>query len=254
LELYVLGQVLPEEALAIEELAQHDSAVAAELLAIQSGIESYAMAYGVQPGVSVKEKLFSKVIVQETAKIVPLKAAGSFVKSTTAMSSWKWVAAASFLLFFGSVALNILLYDKYKDTNKSLGQSRYELASLEEKSKMMEEEMQVVQSKYSVPVALKGMDPAPDANAKIFWMKNTGEVYIDPSNLPDVPAGKQYQLWVIVDGKPISAGMILISGKGNKCHIHKMRSFGKAEAFAVTLENEMDNPAPKGPMYVMGKM
>ena len=33
-----------------------------------------------------------------------------------------------------------------------------------------------------------------------------------------------------------------------------MKSFGKAEAFAVTLEKEKGNPTPEGPMFVMGKM
>jgi len=103
-------------------------------------------------------------------------------------------------------------------------------------------------------VSLKGLEAAPDAAAKIFWMQNTGEVFIDPSNLPDAPAGKQYQLWAIVDGKPVDAGMILTSKKGDKYRIQKMKTFGKAEAFAVTLEPEKGNPTPQGPMFVMGKM
>jgi anti-sigma-K factor RskA len=85
-------------------------------------------------------------------------------------------------------------------------------------------------------------------------MKNTGEVYIDPSNLPEAPAGKQYQLWAIVDGKPVDGGMIITTKKDNKYRIQKMKTFGKAEAFAVTLETEGGNPTPKGDMYVLGKM
>src|SRR6185436_617185 len=110
--------------------------------------------------------------------------------------------------------------------------------SLEEEKKIMDEGMQVVQSKYSIPVALKGMEASPGAAAKIFWMQNTGEVFIDPSNLPEAPAGKQYQLWGIVDGKPVDGGMILTSSKDKKYRIQKMKTFGKAEAFAITLETE----------------
>ena len=85
-------------------------------------------------------------------------------------------------------------------------------------------------------------------------MKNTGEVYIDPSNLPEAPSGKQYQLWAIVDGKPVDGGLIISTKKGDKYQIQKMKTFGKAEAFAVTLETTGGNPTPKGDMYVMGKM
>jgi RNA polymerase sigma-70 factor (ECF subfamily) len=38
-----------------------------------------------------------------------------------------------------------------------------------------------VTNKYAQPVVLKGTPRAPDALAKIFWLKNTGQVYVDPS-------------------------------------------------------------------------
>ena len=120
----------------------------------------------------------------------------------------------------------------------------------------MKNDLSVVQSRYSEPVALRGLAAAPEAAAKIFWMKNTGEVYIDPSNLPEAPEGKQYQLWGIVDGKPVDGGLIISSKKGNQYRIQKMKVFSnvKVQAFAVTLENAGGNPTPKGEMYVMGQM
>ena len=150
--------------------------------------------------------------------------------------------------------MNIVNYNKYTQAKNDLTSTQQSLAALEERNQSMEADMSVVQSKYSVPVALKGLEAAPDAAAKIFWMQNTGEVFIDPSNLPEAPQGKQYQLWAIVDGKPVDAGMILTSKNGDRYRIQKMKSFGKAEAFAVTLEKEKGNPTPEGPMFVMGKM
>jgi anti-sigma-K factor RskA len=84
-------------------------------------------------------------------------------------------------------------------------------------------------------------------------MKNTGEVYVDPTNLPDPAAGKQYQLWAIVDGKPVDAGMI--STQKGVYKIQKMKSFGKAQAFAITLENEGGSPTPTmAEMYVIAEI
>lgn len=117
----------------------------------------------------------------------------------------------------------------------------------------MNKDIDVMTNKNSLPVVLNGTPHAPDALAKIFWMKNTGEVYVDPTYLPQAPAGKQYQLWAIVDGKPIDAGMISTS-KG-VYHIQKMKSFGKAEAFAITLEKAGGSPTPNmKEMYVMSKI
>ena len=251
LELYAAGLTSEKETLDVEQWIDEYPEVAAELQEITASLESYAHANGLQPGEEVKDRIFARVKEEQLAKVIPLPARGDL---KVVMPFWKMIAAAAILLLTGSIVLNIITYNKYTETGKDLITAKQELDSLEEENSQMAANMNVVQSKYSVPVALKGLEAAPEAAAKIFWMQNTGEVFIDPSNLPDVPAGKYYQLWAIVDGKPVDGGMILISGKGDKYRIQKMKSFGKAEAFAVTLESEKDNPAPKGPMFVMGKM
>jgi hypothetical protein len=50
--------------------------------------------------------------------------------------------------------------------------------------------------------------------------------------LPAPALGKQYQLWAIVDGKPVDAGIISLQKEIYK--IQKMKSFGSAQAFAIT--------------------
>lgn len=256
LELYAAGLATEEEAKQVSQYRALYPEVAAELAQIEAGVELYAKAHGVQPDPSVKEKILSRIdSIDEVKMTNPAidNATNEAVKAVN-IGYWKFATAASVALLIGSVALNMVMYNKNTGTSKNLEQTQQELASLKEENKIMSGDMEVVQSKYSQPVALHGLEAAPDAAAKIFWMANTGEVYIDPSNLPDAPAGKQYQLWAIVDGKPVDAGMILTSKKGDKYRIQKMKTFGKAEAFAVTLEDGAGNVTPKGPMFVMGKM
>jgi anti-sigma-K factor RskA len=111
----------------------------------------------------------------------------------------------------------------------------------------------VVHSPYSMPVALKGQEVMPDATAKIFWMQNTKEVMVDASNLPDAPSGMQYQFWAIVDGKAVDGGMIITNDKGKKFRMQKMKSFGRAEFFAISLEKEGGSPVPTK-VVSMGKI
>ncbi|MFN3939001.1 MAG: anti-sigma factor domain-containing protein, partial [Chitinophagales bacterium] len=59
------------------------------------------------------------------------------------------------------------------------------------------------------------------------------EVFIVGADLPPTAADKQYQLWAIVDGSPVSAGL-LDSDSTNV--LQKMASFKDAQAFAITLE------------------
>lgn len=255
LELYVAGLTSPEETAQVQQWAKQYPEVASELDEIQSSIETYAINNAIEPDPSIKEKIFSGINKKEQTKIIALKKETTPAKVVKMSSSWKWLAAASVLLLIGSIALNVLFYDKYNEADKNLQQTQQQLADAAESNNSMKEDMNVVQSKYSEPVALHGIGVAPDAAAKIFWMKNTGEVYVDPSNLPDIQQGQQFQLWAIVDGKPVDGGMILTSKKGDKYRIQKMRSFGKAEAFAITIEKEGGSPTPTmDKMVVMGKM
>jgi len=250
IELYALGLASPEERKQVEEWLIQYPVLKAELNDIELGLEGYAQANSIQPVAGTKEKLFAAISHTDlnnddagTAKVIGISPA------------WKWVAAASIILLIGSGILNAVYYNKYLESNTAYQESNKELLASREALNEIDQEMSVVKNKYSLPVALNGLEAAPEAAAKIFWMKNTGEVYIDPSNLPVPPKGKQYQLWAIVDGKPVDGGMISIStAKGNKYSIQKMKTFGKAEAFAVTLEKEGGNPTPQGEMYVMGKM
>jgi len=258
LEIYATGIASREEAKLVQQYVLHYPGVAAELAQIEAGMESYASTFAVQPDPLVKSKIFARISNEENtaSKVISIIDNSSQPKAKIIgiKPYWKFATAASVALLFGSIALNLLMYNQRNDTAKNLQRTKQELASLKEENKVMEGDMQVVQNKYSKPVSLHGLEAAPDAAAKIFWMENTGEVYIDPSNLPETPTGMQYQLWAIVDGKPVDGGMILTSKKGDKYRIQKMKTFGKAEAFAVTLETQAGNTTPKGPMFVMGKM
>jgi len=256
LELYVLGIASEQETAEVIALCEQYPEIEAEIAAIELSLKSYAGLYAVKPAAAVKEKIFSQLNEgsytrsEEPGKLVGIS------------SFWKYAAAAAVILLIGSAILNVVYYSKYKDANKNYQaaviqkkSTEEQLAALEQANSEMKNDMGVIQSKYSEPMVLHGLEKAPDAAAKIFWMKNTtGEVYIDPSNLPDAPAGKQYQFWAIVDGKPVDGGLIVTSKKGDKFRIQKMKAFGKAEAFAVTLEPTGGMPQPTGDMYVMGKM
>jgi hypothetical protein len=234
--------------------------IKAEIDAIESGLEAYAKLHAVEPGNNVKEKIFAKI-----NNVLPNTNGATSTNNGKLVSMspfWKYAAAAAVILLIGSIVLNVVYYDKYETANKNYAaavteknNAQDQLAALEQSNKEMKNDMNVIQSKYSEPVYLHGQPSAPEAAAKIFWMKNTtGEVYIDPSNLPEPPAGMQYQFWGFVDGKPVDGGMIVFTKKGDKYRIQKMKTFGKAEAFAVTLETEGGHPQPQGQVFVMGKM
>lgn len=251
LELYAAGLTSNEESAQVQAWAKQYPEVAAELKAIELGLEDYAQANAVAPGAGVKGKLFTQI--NTPAAVISGNNFAEPAKVIAIKNYWKWTAAAAVVLLIGSAAMNFIYFNKFTTANNNLQQAQEKLSLASEQMTDMNKDMEVVHSPYSMPVSLKGQEVMPDAIAKIFWMQNTKEVMVDASNLPDAPTGMQYQFWAIVDGKPVDGGMIITNDKGKKFRMQKMKSFGRAEFFAISLEKEGGSPVPTK-VVSMGKI
>ena len=233
-----MGLTSAAETAEVAQWAKQYPEVEAEIELIQSGLQTYAEVFAVVPDASVKEKLFAAINTNKAAPVVDLKTADTTAAKVHSISpAWKYAAAASIILLAGSLIFNYMFYNKYQTANTELATTQSELQKQKDIAKAMDDDMSVIANKNAMPVSLKPMPDVRDAAARIYWMQHTKEVYIDPSNLPKAPAGKQYQFWAIVDGVPVNGGIITTEINGKKVHIQKMKSFGKAQAFAVSLED-----------------
>ena len=251
LELYCSGLTSAAETAEVVQWAQQYPEVAAEIEAIQSSLEGYAQAHAIVPDASVKEKIFASINSNEKATpIVKLNAADNRSEKVYAISPvWKYAAAASIVLLIGSMALNVVLNNKYQSANKELASTQTELQQQIASAQSMDTAMRIMGDMHATQVVAKSIDTTADMGAKIYWMKNTSDVYIDPANLPKAPEGKQYEFWAIVEGAPVNGGVITTEINGKKVHVQKMKSFGKVQAFAISLENA--GPAKTKPDKVM---
>ncbi|MGC4104585.1 anti-sigma factor [Ferruginibacter sp.] len=241
LELYAAGLASPQEREQVALWVKEYPEVAAELDAIQSTLEQYAQANAVEPAAGVKDKVFASI---NTATSSGSGIAPTPAKVVAVAGYWKWVAAASIVLLVGSAAMNMLYYNKYNTASDQLKTTQEQLASVQEKNNDAESIVKILRDTNSMPVSLKQTGSAPGTNAKIFWMQDSKEVWVDASNLPDVPSDKQYQFWAIVNGVPVDGGLIITDDKGKKFRMQKMKSFGKADAFAISLEKKGGNATP----------
>ncbi|MCW3086701.1 MAG: hypothetical protein JWQ78_87, partial [Sediminibacterium sp.] len=114
----------------------------------------------------------------------------------------------------------------------------------------MYQSMQMMSDPTVAKVSMPGVAGKESSLATLFWDTRSRDVYILPNKLPPAAAGKQYQLWAIVDGKPVDAGVI-----GACAGLCKMKNIPKASMFAITLENAGGSPTPHlDQMYVAGKV
>lgn len=260
LELYVLGKTTEQETEQVLTWKALHPEVAEELLAIEDSLEQLDFAKAVTPSMDTKKHLFASLNETnkadntrvEQAIVTPIINAITPVKSIN--NNYKYAAAASVALLIGSLLFNMSTYSKYNKASEELAAAEKKIINNNEDVASLQKQLEVPLNNAAQSVVLKSTPNAPansNASAKIFWIKNTNEVYVEPNSLPAVPKGFQYQLWAIVDGKPVDGGMIIYD-KSKKYNIQKMKSFGKAQAFAITLEKEGGSPTPTmEKLYVM---
>jgi hypothetical protein len=105
-------------------------------------------------------------------------------------------------------------------------------------------------------VDLKGQPAAPQASARALWSRSRGLLFA-ASNLPALPAGRTYQLWVI-SGKsaPISDAWTFktdVSGAVTTMFATPV-TLPAPTAMAVTIEPDGGTAAPTGAMYLVGSL
>ncbi len=250
LELYVMGMLPPEEAAKVETLAHLFPEIQQELTIISATFEAGVMQAAVTPSASVKEKLMASLSQQpesannnNEAKVFEMK---PLPKSESGFR--KMSIAASWVLLVMLGALSAYLFNANNTLKK-------DVVSLQQNSSVYDKQVAELNQKIAsyqtyrrlkadaavASIALASVNPNLQQQAEVLWNKNTGELFIDPSSLPQVPTGKQYQLWFIFDGKPVDAGMISLT---DIAVIQKMKECKGAQMFAITLEKEGGNPTP----------
>ena len=104
-------------------------------------------------------------------------------------------------------------------------------------------------------VDLAGQQPvSPSASARAFWSRSRGMVF-NASNLPPLPAGRTYQLWVVTAQAPISAGLLTPDIQGSVSEVFNTPpDIRQPIAMAVTIEPAGGGPAPTGDKYLVGTL
>lgn len=102
---------------------------------------------------------------------------------------------------------------------------------------------------------LQGTDTAPSAFGRVYIDPESSEGMLMVRNLPPLPQGQVYQLWVNgADGRRQSAGVLTWTDRqGNGYTLIKCpETLARWQSFGVTLEPSGGSPAPTGPRFLGG--
>jgi anti-sigma-K factor RskA len=256
IEAYVLGLATSEEAAELEMLRKQYAEVNEAIVAFENHLENTAYAEAQQPPAFIKQKLNEQLAGEfrsnESGRIVEMpKYSSSSVKPF-----WKYIAAASVILLIVSSVLNFYLYNQYQTADTGYKQLLAQQTTLIANNNVINTKLNAMNESLRImtdPAVLSVSMPSTSTNnyrATVYWDTKTKDVYLLSNNLPEAPTGKQYQLWALVDGKPVDAG--IMDECAGLCH---MKVIDKADAFAITLEKQGGSPTPDlSQLYVLGKI
>ncbi|ASZ10196.1 anti-sigma factor [Chitinophaga pendula] len=262
IESYVMGVADQQETAELEKLRLQYPEIQAAIESCERALEANARQNAIPITFDLKKNLlaslqneFKPLVFQQTKEQkVGITPVGTPVKK---LSAYRVMAAAAVALLVISIATNVLLYVQYKKVNDSytvlLNGQHLLMAdnkAHQQQVQNMYQHIRTISDPGMLKVMMPGIAGRENDLATIYWNTQTKEVYLFANSLPKAPEGKQYQLWALVDGKPVDAGML------DNCEdICQLKTTEKAQAFAITLENAGGSPTPTmDQMYVMGKV
>jgi anti-sigma-K factor RskA len=94
-------------------------------------------------------------------------------------------------------------------------------------------------------VKLAGTKAQPASKMMVYWNKKKRNVMVDQSRtvLPTNDPNHQYQLWALVNGKPVDLGVFDVKTDSGQILL-EMKAIPEAQAFAVTLEKRGGSASP----------
>jgi anti-sigma-K factor RskA len=258
-ESYVLGLASEEDSIEFERMCDAHSEVRAARNAFELQLEQSLLQQKLEPPRELKSRIFSEIGMEkdeQSPRIYPVKPTLIPRKGFL-----RYVAAASLILLAGSVLLNLYLLNEYKRSiaqYKELVATQTQVAGanqiLQTKLENYENALSLMKNPLMAIVKMPGVatSPAPTSLATVYWNTESKEVYLLVNRLPAPVSDKQYQLWAIVDGHPVDAGIIDMN---SGVSFVKLKTIPKADAFAITLEKKGGSITPTmEAMYVMGKV
>lgn len=228
LEAYALGDLSAAERLAVEQNLAQYAELRKELALIEEAQEQLLMKLAVQPRASVKAELFNKLKFN--------KPEANVVVMQTAV--WKYAAAASIVLALITSYMAYEYYGRWQASEENLTtviaqnrQMAQDYNTVNKRLDKIELDMRITDNPAFSRVVMT--DPkASGSMASVYWNEQTKEVYLSIQNMKQLAQENQYQLWAMIDGKPVDAGVFNVESNG----LIRMKDMTGVATFAVTIE------------------
>lgn len=271
LDLYILGSLTAEEIKEVEAMADAHPEVKAEIFRLQEEFAQNFLQNPVTPSPQVKVNLMAAIAQpkpeqkEEPKEETPTIPYDPLNRSNQKSQLKFYLVAASVLLLL-SLGANFYFVNQNVELTSDLSQKEKELAlvlkdneswktnytSVYEAYNTLEKKFSMASSPEAAMVKMTDVKGNDQNLAVVMWDSKTKIVYVAVEALDSLPKGMQYQLWAIVDGKPVNMGVF---DPMKKYEYREMKAIESASAFAVTMEEAGGSAEPHmDQMLVMGNV
>jgi len=249
---YVLGSLDPDERATFEAHLAGCPECAAEVRGLGSVVEALARSV---PQRTPRPELRARVLAGFGAQAPTTRARGA-----GGARQWLPLAAAVVLsIGIGVYAARLqvrvaVLEDRLEQARLQAAAAETAVADARRVNTELQSAMGVLAAPDLVRIDLTGQMPAPQATARALWSRARGMVFT-ATNLPPLPAGQIYQVWVVPAAQPpISAGLLMPDTAGaGQTYFNTPPDIPPPAAVAVSIEPAGGVPAPTGAIYLVGK-
>jgi hypothetical protein len=196
----------------------------------------------------VRDRLMDRVAAQRRARGT-LAGSGRPIPAARRLAGerrpWRWAGGLV------AAGLATVLVWGMHDTRQALESERARAGRLEEQLAQERAITSLVGHTDTHVAALRGLDAAARADGWIVWSPSRRAGFMVVHNLPMLPAGRQYQLWVVGGSAWAPAGAFQVDAIGHAVLTVPVER-EHPERFAVTVEPDGPQSSPTGPTIMQG--
>jgi len=249
LALYALNELQGSD---LQEFEQHLETCAScrrELQAMRADLGLLGLSVvGPKPPARSKERLMRAIAAEPRGASAP-----AAVQPAGRRNFWlMWIPAA--------IALAVIVFAiTLRQSNQQLNDQIAELRNRYNDEKIQlaqaQENMRLLLAPDAVHVLLTPPKAGKQPNATAIVSPSQNRMTLMATNLPPVPPGKAYELWVIPPmGAPVNAGVFKPDEHGNAVMLDHQLPMVQMKTFALTVEDEAGSDKPTSPIVILGTM
>jgi len=247
LTLYALNELTGDERRTLEQHLQTCASCRRELEMLRSDLGLLGLSSsGPQPPARSKQRLMRAIAAEP-------RVAALNEPAPARQKNW-WQGLVPALAILGLLLIVISLWRT--DTQRKKEMAALVVHDQEQalEFEQMDQKLRLLTSPDAVHVSLNPQKSTRQPSGTAIFSPSQKRMMFMASNLPAVPQGKAYELWVIPStGAPIAAGVFKPDERGNAVMMdHTMPSGVEAKAFAITVEKEEGSDKPTSPILLMG--